>query len=163
MAGLMIGLAIAIVVAAIVVAAMAAMGAMGAMVAIAKLNSNPDLNEDSDGAPTMMADKPVYPTEDLRKAMLYVLYHHQGAHSPIGQPLRKALGIDPTAQLTTAQLNEVNQYLNTVPAEDFHAVLRMLIRRATWLDRLLAWKLKRHWLNAAKTILDPLHYYFTKD
>lgn len=34
--------------------------------------------------------------------------------------------------------------------DDYYAVLRMLVRRATLLDRVRAWRLKGHWLNHAR-------------
>lgn len=33
---------------------------------------------------------------------------------------------------------------------EFIAVLRMLVRRATWFDQWRAWRIKGHWLNAAR-------------
>jgi len=41
---------------------------------------------------------------DLEDLLLWVLYHHQGGSSHIGQPIRKALGIEPYADLTNAQI-----------------------------------------------------------
>ena len=41
----------------------------------------------------------------LRDAALWALMHHQGGSSPVGQPLRKALGIPPHADLTQEQFN----------------------------------------------------------
>lgn len=41
--------------------------------------------------------------ERLRGAALWALMHHQGGSSPVGQPLRKALGIAPHADMTQEQ------------------------------------------------------------
>lgn len=48
---------------------------------------------------------PACPAEHMHKGMLlWILYHHQGAKSPIGQPIRRVLGIEPHAALTTEQV-----------------------------------------------------------
>ena len=41
---------------------------------------------------------------NVRAALLYALWHHQGAGSPIGQPIRKALGLGPHHVLTAEEL-----------------------------------------------------------
>jgi len=38
--------------------------------------------------------------------LLWTLYHHQGAHSDVGQPIRAALGIDQFDTLTDAQIEQ---------------------------------------------------------
>jgi hypothetical protein len=54
---------------------------------------------------------PACPAEHMHKGMLlWILYHHQGAKSPIGQPIRRVLGIEPHAALTTEQV----RYADTV-------------------------------------------------
>lgn len=45
----------------------------------------------------------------LRDAALWALMHHQGGSSPVGQPLRKALGIPPHADLTQEQFNAAKE------------------------------------------------------
>lgn len=40
----------------------------------------------------------------LRGLALWSLYHHQGANSNIGQPIRKALGIGKLAKMTHEQI-----------------------------------------------------------
>ena len=42
--------------------------------------------------------------ERLRGCLLWLLWHHQGASSPTGQPIRRALGIDQHAPMTEAQI-----------------------------------------------------------
>ena len=42
--------------------------------------------------------------ERLRGCLLWLLWHHQGASSPTGQPIRRALGIDQHAPMTDAQI-----------------------------------------------------------
>lgn len=39
-------------------------------------------------------------TDPTRAALLWVLWHHQGASSPVGQPIRLALGMGPYDRLT---------------------------------------------------------------
>ena len=43
-------------------------------------------------------------TDSARAALLWVLWHHQGASSPIGQPIRFALGMGQHERLTDAQV-----------------------------------------------------------
>lgn len=43
-------------------------------------------------------------SQDVRDALLFCLWHHQGGGSKIGQPIRAALGIGPNAPLDDAQL-----------------------------------------------------------
>jgi len=47
--------------------------------------------------------------------LLWALYHHQGASSPVGQPIRRALGIDPHAPLTAVQLTHAKQTAESLP------------------------------------------------
>jgi hypothetical protein len=42
--------------------------------------------------------------ERLQGCLLWLLWHHQGSSSPIGQPIRRALGIDRYAPMTEAQI-----------------------------------------------------------
>jgi hypothetical protein len=43
--------------------------------------------------------------EDLKALLLWALWHHQGASSPVGQPIRRALGIGPHDALTVGQVH----------------------------------------------------------
>lgn len=43
-------------------------------------------------------------TPDLTGLLLWALYHHQGGSSPVGQPIRQALGIERHAHLTKRQI-----------------------------------------------------------
>ena len=50
---------------------------------------------------------PACPAEHMhmhKGMLLWILYHHQGAKSPIGQPIRRVLGIEQHAALTTEQV-----------------------------------------------------------
>ena len=48
---------------------------------------------------------PACPAEHMHKGMLlWILYHHQGGKCPIGQPIRRVLGIEQHAALTTEQV-----------------------------------------------------------
>lgn len=40
----------------------------------------------------------------LEGLLLLALYHHQGGSSPVGQPIRKALGIGPFDHMTDEQI-----------------------------------------------------------
>ena len=42
----------------------------------------------------------------MRGLLLWALYHHQGGHSTIGQPIRKVLGIGMDDALTDKQIEE---------------------------------------------------------
>ena len=57
------------------------------------------------------------PTSDeVKAALLFALYHHQGSHSKIGQPIRHALGIgrfDPLTQEQSAIAMRVESLLNS--------------------------------------------------
>ena len=41
----------------------------------------------------------------LEGLLLWALYHHQGANSVVGQPIRQALGMSQSASLSTEQIN----------------------------------------------------------
>ena len=43
--------------------------------------------------------------EDLESLLLWALWHHQGASSAVGQPIRVALGIGPHDSLTVGQVH----------------------------------------------------------
>jgi len=45
-----------------------------------------------------------------RDALLWVLWHRQGGSSPLGQPLRKHLGIGPHEPLTDGQLESAKRF-----------------------------------------------------
>lgn len=48
-------------------------------------------------------------SEKLIGLLLWALYHHQGGSSPVGQPVRRALGIDAHARLTEKQVTLAKQ------------------------------------------------------
>lgn len=45
----------------------------------------------------------------LRGVLLWLLWHHQGGSSSVGQPIRKALGIGPHDHMTTEQVAEAQR------------------------------------------------------
>ena len=47
---------------------------------------------------------PCHVSPEVEAALLFVLWHHQGSSSPVGQPIRRILGIGEYAQLTQTQL-----------------------------------------------------------
>ena len=63
-----------------------------------------------DGAPVTIETALLLAAENLdrqtkeRDALLWVLWHHQGGSSPVGQPIRRALGIGQFDHLTAAQV-----------------------------------------------------------
>ena len=55
---------------------------------------------------------------DVRAALLYALWHHQGASSPIGQPIREILGIGPRHLLTDEQLAQARMVAEALAATE---------------------------------------------
>lgn len=62
-------------------------------------------------------------TDTARAAIAWVLYHHQGGSSPIGQPLRMALGMGEHDPLPEWRIAEAKRYAEAVGATTaaFHA------------------------------------------
>ena len=62
-------------------------------------------------------------TDTARMALLWVLWHHQGGSSPVGQPLRFALGMDSHERLNEHQVKEAQQWatLTRSTTAEFHA------------------------------------------
>ena len=65
-------------------------------------------------SPTPPAEQPVEMSPDFtdtaRAALLWVLWHHQGANSPVGQPIRFALGMGRDDRLEPHQIAEAKQW-----------------------------------------------------
>ena len=55
-------------------------------------------------------------TDTARAALLWVLWHHQGASSPVGQPIRFALGMGQHDRLNDHQLREAKRWEALHPA-----------------------------------------------
>lgn len=49
-------------------------------------------------------------TDMARAALLWVLWHHQGGSSPIGQPIRYALGMGANDRLSDWQISEAKRW-----------------------------------------------------
>lgn len=49
-------------------------------------------------------------TDTARAALLWVLWHHQGGSSPVGQPIRYALGMGQHDRLNEHQLSEAKRW-----------------------------------------------------
>jgi hypothetical protein len=49
-------------------------------------------------------------TDTARAALLWVLWHHQGGSSPVGQPIRFALGMDAHIRLNARQISEAKRW-----------------------------------------------------
>ena len=61
-------------------------------------------------------------TDSARAAIAWVLWHHQGGSSPIGQPLRFALGMGSGEELPEWRISEAKRWaeLTGSKTEDFH-------------------------------------------
>lgn len=61
-------------------------------------------------------------TDTARAAIAWVLWHHQGGSSPVGQPLRFALGMGQHDRMTDHQIAEAKRFAAWANAttEDFH-------------------------------------------
>lgn len=61
-------------------------------------------------------------TDSARGAIAWVLWHHQGGSSPIGQPLRHALGMGSDQRLSQSQIEEAKRFALWAGAttNDFH-------------------------------------------
>ncbi len=61
-------------------------------------------------------------TDTARAALAWVLYHHQGGSSPVGQPIRMALGMGNHEPLPDWRIAEAKRYAELVGAKsaDFH-------------------------------------------
>lgn len=61
-------------------------------------------------------------TDTARAAIAWVLWHHQGGSSPVGQPLRFALGMGQHDRMTDQQIAEAKRFAAWANAttEDFH-------------------------------------------
>jgi hypothetical protein len=51
--------------------------------------------------------------EAMRHLLVWTLWHHQGGSSPVGQPIRAALGIDRFARIPSEDLRLAKAYLMT--------------------------------------------------
>lgn len=47
-------------------------------------------------------------SNNVRDVLLYVLWHHQGGSSAVGQPIRAMLGIGPNDRMTGAEVEAAN-------------------------------------------------------
>ena len=57
-------------------------------------------------------------TDTARAALLWVLWHHQGASSKVGQPIRFALGMDQYQPLSEYQVREAKRWAALNPTRD---------------------------------------------
>ena len=64
-------------------------------------------------------------TDTARAALLWVLWHHQGGSSPVGQPIRFALGMGQHDRLNEHQLSEAKRW------ERLHPVNPSVFQRGT--------------------------------
>lgn len=62
-------------------------------------------------------------TDTARAALLWVLWHHQGGSSPVGQPIRFALGMGAHDRLTDLHVAEAKRWAAQAGSTtaDFHA------------------------------------------
>lgn len=61
-------------------------------------------------------------TDTARAALLWVLWHHQGGSSPVGQPIRYTLGMGAHEPLSEHQVHEAQRWAALTKSEtrDFH-------------------------------------------
>lgn len=76
-------------------------------------------------------------TDSARAAIAWILWHHQGASSPIGRPLRFALGMGVHEQLPDWRIREAKQWAAMTKAStaDFHTASPEDARRLDWLEQ----------------------------
>lgn len=55
--------------------------------------------------------------EDMRGLLLWALWHHQGGSSPVGQPIRKFMGIGPHDALLVGQVHHAKDVVSCVMAD----------------------------------------------
>lgn len=55
--------------------------------------------------------------EDMQGLLLWALWHHQGAGSPVGQPIRKFMGIDKHEALLVGQVHHAKDVVARVMAD----------------------------------------------
>ena len=62
-------------------------------------------------------------TDTGRAALAWVLFHHQGGSSPVGQPIRFALGMGQHDRMSDSQITEAKQYAAATQrtTADFHS------------------------------------------
>lgn len=53
--------------------------------------------------------------QQMHGVLLWALYHNQGHHSQVGQPIRRALGIGAHARLTEKQVELAKQAARPLP------------------------------------------------
>lgn len=63
-------------------------------------------------------------TDTARAALLWVLWHHQGGSSPVGQPIRFALGMGQHDRLSDDQVAQAKAWAGSEPGMA-HAGLRL--------------------------------------
>lgn len=65
-------------------------------------------------------------TDTARAALLWVLWHHQGGSSPVGQPIRYALGMGAHESLNAWQVSEAKRWAAITGSQtsEFHNMLR---------------------------------------
>ena len=56
-------------------------------------------------------------TDTARSALLWVLWHHQGSSSDVGQPIRFALGMGQTEPLTGRQIAQAKRWQKLAKAQ----------------------------------------------
>ena len=56
--------------------------------------------------------------EDMQGLLLWALWHHQGGGSPVGQPIRKFMGIGQHDALLVGQVHHANDVVSRVMADE---------------------------------------------
>jgi len=71
--------------------------------------NDPSIPTDAGAGRVSMTAEPEF-TDTARAALLWVLWHHQGSSSPVGQPIRFALGMDRSEPLSAERVAEAKRY-----------------------------------------------------
>lgn len=74
-------------------------------------------------------------TDTARSALLWVLWHHQGGRSPVGQPIRFALGMSANERLNDWQISEAKRWAkqtNSTTAEFHQSASSPPAQRKPW-------------------------------
>ena len=103
-------------------------------------------------------------TDTARAALLWVLWHHQGGSSPVGQPIRFALGMGAHERLSAKNIAEAKRWASKTGSTtaDFHTAppAQPASVPTSWMDMVTA-NLVREGVNKHKARELAEHFYTT--
>lgn len=67
---------------------------------------------------TMHSPTPANLPEETYQVLCYCLWHHQGGKSPVGQPIRKMLGLGQFDQMTPKQVSLAKKLRDTIKNQE---------------------------------------------